>query len=90
MLKVLDENGQGYTSDVINAIEFVTKHKSRLGIDIINLSLGHPILEPAATDPLVQAVEAAVRAGIVVVAAAGNVGVSPSTGNLATRASFSR
>ena len=80
VLKVLDENGQGYTSDVIDAIEFVTRYKSRLGIDIINLSLGHPILEPAATDPLVQAVEAAVRAGIVVVAAAGNVGVSPSTG----------
>ena len=80
VLKVLDENGQGYTSDVIDAIEFVTKYKSRLGVDIINLSLGHPILEPAATDPLVQAVEAAVRAGIVVVAAAGNVGVSPSTG----------
>jgi serine protease AprX len=80
VLKVLDENGAGYTSDVIDAIEFATRNKSQLGIDIINLSLGHPILEPAATDPLVQAVEAAVRAGIVVVAAAGNVGVSPSTG----------
>jgi len=80
VLKVLDENGQGYTSDVIDAIEFVTRYKSKLGIDVINLSLGHPILEPAATDPLVRAVEAAVRAGIVVVAAAGNVGVSPSTG----------
>ena len=79
-LKVLDENGAGYTSDVIDAIEFVTKHKDRLGVDVINLSLGHPILEPAATDPLVQAVEAAVRAGIVVVAAAGNVGVSAATG----------
>ncbi len=80
VLKVLDENGQGYTSDVIEAIEFVTRHKSWLDVDVINLSLGHPILEPAATDPLVQAVEAAVRAGIVVVAAAGNVGVSPATG----------
>ena len=80
VLKVLDENGTGYTSDVIDAIEFVTRNKSWLDVDIINLSLGHPILEPAATDPLVQAVEAAVRAGIVVVAAAGNVGVSPSTG----------
>ena len=79
-LRVLDENGAGYTSSVVEAIEFVTKHKDRLGIDIINLSLGHPILEPAATDPLVQAVEAAVRAGIVVVAAAGNVGVSMATG----------
>ena len=80
VLKVLDENGAGYTSDVIDAIEFVTRNKARLGVDIINLSLGHPILEPAATDPLVQAVEAAVRAGIVVVAAAGNYGVSPATG----------
>ena len=79
-LKVLDQNGAGYTSNVIDAITYATKHKSRLGIDIINLSLGHPILEPAATDPLVQAVEAAVRAGIVVVAAAGNVGVSAATG----------
>jgi serine protease AprX len=39
------------------------------------LSLGHPILEPSASDPLVQAVEAASRAGIVVVASAGNFGV---------------
>ena len=80
VLKVLDENGAGYTSDVIDAIEFVTRNKAKLGVDIINLSLGHPILEPAATDPLVQAVEAAVRAGIVVVAAAGNYGVSSATG----------
>ena len=80
VLKVLDENGAGYTSDVIDAIEFVTRNKARLGVDIINLSLGHPILEPAATDPLVQAVEAAVRAGIVVVAAAGNYGISSATG----------
>ena len=74
------ENGAGYTSDVINAIEFVTANKDQLGVDVINLSLGHPILEPAATDPLVQAVEAAVRAGIVVVASGGNYGVSPATG----------
>jgi len=79
-LKVLDQNGAGYTSDVINAIEFATANKDQLGIDVINLSLGHPILEPAATDPLVQAVEAAARAGIIVVAAAGNYGVSPQTG----------
>jgi serine protease AprX len=79
-LKVLDQNGAGNTSDVISAIEFVTANKDRLGVDVINLSLGHPIYEPAATDPLVQAVEAAVRAGIVVVAAGGNHGVSSLTG----------
>ena len=79
-LKVLDQNGAGNTSDVISAIEFVTANRHQLGVDVINLSLGHPIYEPAATDPLVQAVEAAVRAGIVVVASGGNYGVSSVTG----------
>ena len=41
---------------------------------IINLSLGHPVLEAAADDPLCQAVQRAVDAGILVVAAAGNFG----------------
>ena len=73
-LKVLDAHGVALTRTVIDAIEFAIANRAALGIDVINLSLGHPILEPAATDPLVQAVEAAVRAGIVVVVAAGNVG----------------
>lgn len=76
-LKVLDKNGGGKTSDVIRAIEFAVANKTRFGIDIINLSLGHPIYEPAATDPLVQAVEKATKAGIIVVASAGNNGVNP-------------
>ena len=55
--------GQGSTDNVIRAIEFAIVNKDLLGIDILNLSLGHPIYEPAATDPLVQAVEhARVRA----------------------------
>ena len=78
-LKVLDATGQGRTSDVLAALEFVTQNKRRLGIDIVNLSMGHPILEPAATDPLVQAVERAVAAGLIVVASAGNIGQHPET-----------
>ncbi|HYM26064.1 MAG TPA: S8 family serine peptidase, partial [Vicinamibacterales bacterium] len=74
IFKVLNAQGQGQTSDVINALTFATANKTLLGIDVINLSLGHPIYESAATDPLVQAVEAAVRSGIVVVTAAGNFG----------------
>jgi serine protease AprX len=81
-LKVLDGTGQGYTSSVISAIEFAVANRAQLGIDVINLSLGHPILEASATDPLVQAVEAASRAGIVVVASAGNFGVDPTTGEV--------
>ena len=78
-LKVLDAEGRGTTSDVIAAIEFAIRNKRVLGIDIINLSLGHPIYESAATDPLVQAVEKATRAGLIVIAAAGNYGMNPET-----------
>ncbi len=46
-------------------------------MQVLNLSLGHPIYERAASDPMVQAVESAVRAGLVVVVAAGNVGLIP-------------
>ncbi len=81
-LKVLDETGAGRTSHVIAALEFATANRASLGIHVVNLSLGHPIYEPAATDPLVQAVEAAVRAGLVVVVSAGNIGRNPTTGEL--------
>jgi len=78
-LKVLDANGAGRTSDVIRAIEFAIQNRAALKIDILNLSLGHPIYEPAAEDPLVQAVEKAVRSGLIVVVAAGNYGRSLTT-----------
>jgi serine protease AprX len=79
-LKVLDATGGGVTSRVIQAIEFAVANRQQLGIDIINLSLGHPIYEPASTDPLVRAVEDAVHAGLVVVVAAGNQGTNVQTG----------
>jgi serine protease AprX len=78
--KVLDENGAGFTSDVIRALDYIVDNRATLNIQVVNLSLGHPILEPAATDPLVLAVERAVRAGLIVVAAAGNYGLNPETG----------
>jgi serine protease AprX len=43
---------------------------------VINLSLGHPVTESAATDPLCQAVARAASAGLIVVASAGNNGVT--------------
>ena len=84
-LRVLDNYGVGLTSNVIAALQWAVANKATYGIDVINLSLGHPIYEPAATDPLVQAVEAAVRAGIVVVASAGNYGTNPLTGQVGLR-----
>jgi serine protease AprX len=79
-IKVLDSTGAGWVSTAISALEFATTNKTALGINVINLSLGHPIFESATTDPLVAAVEGAVRAGIVVVVAAGNYGMNPQTG----------
>ena len=76
-MKVLDGTGQGYTRTVLTALENVINNRGSFGIDVVNLSLGHPITEPAATDPLVQAVEALSRAGVIVVAAAGNWGRNP-------------
>ncbi len=79
-LRVLDDSGAGFTSSVIAAVEWAVANRDAYGIRIINLSLGHPVYEPAAQDPLVQAVEAAVQAGIVVVASAGNCGYNSETG----------
>jgi serine protease AprX len=81
-LKVLDGTGVGKTSDVISAIEFVIANRSRLNIKVINLSLGHPILSDAADDPLVQAVEQASAAGVIVVASGGNCGEKVSDGSV--------
>ena len=79
-LRVLAADGSGQSSDVLEAIDWTIENKARYGIRVLNVSLGHPAIEPAADDPLVQAVERAVRAGIVVVCSAGNLGKHPVTG----------
>jgi serine protease AprX len=76
-IRVLGRTGVGYTSDVVAGIDWAIANRTKYGIRVINLSLGHPVAEPAATDPLCIAVERAVRAGIVVVTSAGNYGVTP-------------
>src|SRR5689334_1939709 len=48
--------------------------KNQYNIRVMNLSLGRPVYESYKLDPLCQAVEAAWKAGIVVVVAAGNDG----------------
>jgi serine protease AprX len=75
-VRVLGVDGSGLTSDVIAGIEWVIANRAKYNIRVINLSLGHPVMEPAATDPLCEVVAEAVQAGIVVVAAAGNSGKS--------------
>jgi subtilisin family serine protease len=73
-LKVLDENGSGTSSSVMAAINWAVVNQKRYNVRVINLSLGAIVPESYRTDPLCKAVERAVLAGIVVVAAAGNDG----------------
>jgi serine protease AprX len=73
-IRVLDGVGQGNTSTMLAGLQWVIDHKDEYGIRVLNLSLGHPIYEPAEVDPLVQAVEAVWESGIVVVCSAGNTG----------------
>ncbi|PGS53986.1 S8 family serine peptidase [Bacillus sp. AFS041924] len=69
--KVLDNNGEGSTSDVIAGIEASISPDNPYPADVINMSLGAAGDE---NDPLSKAAQNAVDAGVVVVAAAGNNG----------------
>ena len=69
-VRVLGPDGTGLTSDVIAGMEWAINNRARYNIRVINLSLGHPVTEPSATDPLCEEVAKATSLGIVVVAAA--------------------
>ena len=73
-LRVLDGQGGGSDSAVIAAIDRAIELKSKYNVRVLNLSLGRQVFESYRKDPLCQAVEAAWKAGIVVVTAAGNNG----------------
>ena len=68
-VKVLDESGSGFFSDILDGVDWARTH----GADIINLSLGG-ILEPAQVALIQPTFTAARAAGILVVAASGNSG----------------
>ncbi|MBB5870390.1 subtilisin family serine protease [Allocatelliglobosispora scoriae] len=69
--KAMNEWGEGSTSDIVAAIEAAIDPANPHRADVINMSLGGP---GDGTDPLGQAATAATRAGVVVVASAGNSG----------------
>lgn len=80
-LRVLGDDCSGNTSDVIDALEWIARHHEAYKIKVVNISLGHAVLESIFTDPFVQAVERLSRKGVAVVTAAGNRGIHPITGN---------
>jgi serine protease AprX len=76
-LKVLDANGIGTIGDIIAALNWVDVNRAQYNIRVVNLSVGAAVRESYWTDPLTLAVKALTDHGIVVVAAAGNVGLNP-------------
>lgn len=76
VLKVLDGSGTGRISDVIAAIDYIIANRIELNIRVVNLSLRAGVYESYDSDPLTLAAKRAVREGIVVTAAAGNLGRS--------------
>jgi serine protease AprX len=79
-LRALGPNGSGTDSTVIAAIQQAIQLRSTYNIRVLNLSLGRGVFENYTLDPICQAVEAAWRSGMVVVAAAGNSGRDNSKG----------
>ncbi len=75
-LKVGTADGGVDVTQMIAAINWVVDHKNDNGMNIrvLNLSYGTNSTQPSVIDPLSFAAERAWRAGIVVVAAAGNTG----------------
>lgn len=75
-IKVSTYNGASDISQILAAIDWVVQHKNSDGLNIrvLNLSFGTDGVQDYRLDPLTYAAEVAWRAGIVVVAAAGNQG----------------
>jgi serine protease AprX len=73
-VKVAGASGATDLATVLSGIEWTIDHKAALHIGVLNLSLGIQPVTSTMLNPLDRAVEAAWRAGIVVVVAAGNAG----------------
>jgi subtilisin len=72
-IKVLDSNGIGSSSDIIEGIDYVTQHANE--IDVVNLSFGAIGQNTALHSAIIKSV----AAGVTYTAAAGNEGVDASS-----------
>jgi serine protease AprX len=63
--------------DIRRGLDWVIRNRGRYGIRIVNVSCGGDYEASYLEDGLSQAAEAATRAGLLVVAAAGNLGTKP-------------
>lgn len=74
-VKVLDQKGNGFASDVLAGLGWIREHKDEYNIRIVNISVGSlSRWDMTENSVLVRGVDAAWDAGLVVVVAAGNHG----------------
>src|SRR5690349_5892912 len=73
-LRVLDSQGVGTVSGVLAALDWLLANKNAYNVRVVNMSLGTVAVSSSDDDPLCNAVRKLVNSGVVVVAAAGNMG----------------
>jgi len=80
VVKVLDKKGEGDIRQILEGIRWVKQNKRKLGIRIVNLSIGAKAnMDKLKEEWLVEAVEQLWNLGIVVVVSAGNYGPEEGT-----------
>jgi len=81
-VKIAGRDGAADTSQLLAAIQYVVSFRDKLGIKVLNLSLGTDSNHDSRRDPLNRAVERAWQSGITVVVAASNRGHEGSAGTI--------
>ncbi len=76
-LRVSDDAGMSYESDVVAAMQWVFNNKATYNIRVVNMSLNTSTESSYHTSPISAAAEILWFNGVVVVASAGNSGISP-------------
>jgi serine protease AprX len=79
VVKAFNPDGSGTYADVIKGIGWIVANKAKYNIRILNASFSAPVRSWYWEDPLNKAIMKAWKAGIVVVASAGNTGPRPMT-----------
>ncbi|MGQ0601685.1 MAG: S8 family serine peptidase [Anaerolineales bacterium] len=74
-VKVLDDFGRGYLSDVVAGLQWINDNKSAYNIRVVNLSLNSTVYESYHQSPLNAALEILWFNGLVVVVSSGNNGL---------------
>lgn len=78
-IKIAGRNGASDVSQVLAAMEWVVSHRDTYDIGVLNLSFGTDSRQSQRHDPMNMAVERVWDAGVVVVAAAANLGPGAGT-----------